>query len=214
MKKVIEIDECSSCNHLLGDRVQCKKCHKIYEMINLELPPLSQKKEELIPVHVHSYVEADILPSEDQLYTKHSFKKLIEWGPKYMLGLKEIDDQHYEIVKLINQIHESVNSGVRDHKFVLSVLKQLDAYVSHHFSTEEKIFVATKYPGMDQQKREHRVFSAQVRELHKQFEKSFFDLRSVLRFMVGWFMEHTQGSDRNFVTYWKEQSHKSGGKGE
>lgn len=195
-KEVLSIPRCSLCDETAADRVKCTQCGKTFEMVCLEDEACNHSS-----VAVASEGPG---PKDEALYGNPHSKKLIEWGEKYMLGLKEVDDQHFEIVRLINSIHESVNSGARDHDFVLKILKTLDKYVDEHFAFEEKLFRAAKYPGLDQQLREHRIFSVQVKELHTQFEKSFFDLRSVLRFMVGWFMEHTQGSDKQFVAFWKE----------
>lgn len=207
-KEALSISRCSLCDETVADRVICTKCGKQFEMVCLDFDAFAPVGKDQEEKNEKQQANSSGNDAPSDLYVHHNPKILIEWSEKYELGLKEIDDQHHGIADLINRIHESVNSGARDHDFVLKVLKSLDKYVAEHFAYEEKLFRAAKYPGIDQQMREHRIFSAQVKELHTQFEKSFFDLRSVLRFMVGWFMEHTQGSDKDFVAYWKEQAKK------
>lgn len=187
MNKVKVITSCPKCNPDEESELKCNSCGTFYRL------------------HEVPFMESQIEERHDssQEYWHKNTKPLLEWCEDYMLGIKEIDEQHKSIVDIINEVHIAIQQGTRNHKFITEILKRLDIFVRDHFSYEEKLFQAANYDEMEQQKKEHRIFSRQVKELHDEFAEEFFDLRSVLKFMVGWFLEHTQGSDRRFVEFWK-----------
>lgn len=126
---------------------------------------------------------------------------LWEWKEKYELGIENIDNQHKQILILINKIFNALKHSSRDKRFIEMVLNTLDAYVKEHFRFEEKLHAATKYPLTQDHKKQHRLFEQKVSSLNEKFTKEFFDLRDVLDFLMGWFLEHTQDSDKQFSKF-------------
>ncbi|MCL2025714.1 MAG: hypothetical protein FWG92_02785 [Leptospirales bacterium] len=67
---------------------------------------------------------------------------IIEWNNSHSIGIKAIDRQHMKLVELTNKLFGSCLSGQEKTKFssiFLNSIHEIIAYVSYHFSTEEKI---------------------------------------------------------------------------
>lgn len=67
------------------------------------------------------------------------------WGPKLILGINEIDEQHKELVSIINQRHKSMKQkkGLQKSGEVLTSLAE---YTTFHFAHEEDLFTKFGYP--------------------------------------------------------------------
>ena len=58
--------------------------------------------------------------------------QLIQWSEKYVVGIQKIDDEHKQIVQLLNQLHASLSSG-KNTEILNSTLNQLVEYTLWHF---------------------------------------------------------------------------------
>ena len=72
-------------------------------------------------------------------------KRYIIWEDKYKTGYKRIDDQHLELIEIINDLYDCMdNKDSEDEKLkeeFKKVLRRTVDYVAYHFSYEEKIIV-------------------------------------------------------------------------
>ena len=66
------------------------------------------------------------------------------WGPEYMLGIGEIDDQHAKLVALINKQHKFMKLQKSNGKSG-EILKELTDYTEYHFKYEETLFETYVY---------------------------------------------------------------------
>lgn len=82
-----------------------------------------------------------------------------EWDDSYSVGIRSIDLQHRELIKLINRLHDLRERGGD----LLAVLKRLDWYVQHHFSFEESLMRGAGYPRLKEHIKEHREFERWLR---------------------------------------------------
>ena len=123
----------------------------------------------------------------------------MEWAPKYDLGLEIIDQQHEHIIDILNRLHISVCLGKQDEKLTPKIFSDLLDYTIEHFLSEEKLQKSTHYPGLALHQQQHKNFILATTTLGKQHGP--MDLIPVLDFFKGWFIDHTQGSDRLFVNY-------------
>ena len=135
-------------------------------------------------------------------------KLLVDWKDDYNLGIPEVDEQHRHLAYLVNLLHDVAHRGHQRKGFIGDILKELDEYVVYHFKYEESIFRAAKYPRLREHHREHQTFSKSVNNLHVEYEKTGCSVNHALQFVYGWFIEHTQGSDRRFAEYWHRQLEK------
>jgi len=123
----------------------------------------------------------------------------VEWIDKFALGINEIDDQHKLLIGIMNKICTALNEG-KEKEVIGDVLKEMDDYAHAHFALEEKYFDEFNYEKTDEHKAWHKAFSAKVQNLMNSLAE---DPESVsidtISFLGGWFIDHTQTFDRDYV---------------
>ena len=129
--------------------------------------------------------------------------EILPWKQAYCVGVANFDGHHRELVRLINEFHESMAMG-RSREIHEYVLTRLIKYAADHFRAEESVMQANAYSGLEVHKAEHRKFMHTV----KHFQKDFLAGRSVptidlMMFLRDWFSQHTQGTDQRYVPFLK-----------
>lgn len=129
------------------------------------------------------------------------------WDDSFVLGIDEIDEQHRTIVEQFTSFSEAIQAGTA--KEVLTETAHfLVQYAQKHFVTEEGYMQKYEYPRIDEQRREHREFTADAEELVKKIEEegASRELAAALTGkMVRWVIQHIRNHDRDMVNYVKER---------
>ncbi len=132
---------------------------------------------------------------------------LIIWDEQYLLGIKEIDEQHKQLADCINQFHAAFvvdnNSMVFD-----EILNTLKKYIKTHFKYEQKLMKKFNYPETDEHIQEHESFKAKIIEI----EKTYLATKSnpgadVLGFLIDWMLTHILEIDYRLTEYILNSSH-------
>ncbi|GFK93054.1 Bacteriohemerythrin [Fundidesulfovibrio magnetotacticus] len=126
---------------------------------------------------------------------------VIQWEERMSVGVYLIDEQHRELVGLINAIDHAVDRGAgRDE--VSRYIRRFYDYTTTHFKTEESLMDHATYPEYFTQVREHLDCSLKALEFHRRFvEESDFDLKAFLDYIVAWFINHTVGIDQTLADH-------------
>lgn len=132
---------------------------------------------------------------------------LLEWNEKMMLNIGSIDDQHKQLVGMLNELYAGFKAG-RARDLVGPVLKRLVDYTATHFKYEEDLFDRTGYPETKQHKAEHANLVKRVLEAQRKFEadRSAVLSQDLMLFLRNWLVDHIMGTDRRYVPHM--QSHK------
>lgn len=129
----------------------------------------------------------------------------IEWNDeKFGLGIEEIDNQHKNLVEIINTLSDSVDAGESD-KVLRKTFNALLEYSKEHFSTEEKYMLRFGFEGYEKHLEEHRYFSVRVFEFEEKLamESAFLD-KEILLFLGGWLIHHVSHIDRKYIDCFKK----------
>ncbi len=87
----------------------------------------------------------------------------LEWKVTYSVGATELDDDHKQLIDLINRIDEAGRQGLAlDH-----VLYDLTHYARSHFEREENRLRAVDYPGLEDHCAEHQAFIEWLRAVEQ-----------------------------------------------
>lgn len=123
----------------------------------------------------------------------------LEWRPDFELGLNDIDTQHKRLVGLINSLHDSMAMGAPQEELA-DILRDLVQYTRIHFSYEENVMRARRYPLLAKHMREHEELAAQVTRFRADFCAGRIALSiSLLNFLKTWLREHILQSDRAYA---------------
>lgn len=136
----------------------------------------------------------------------------LEWNKETMgLGIKLIDDQHKELLNIINKLSTSINEHSQAND-ILVIVDELINYATYHFSTEEKIFDEFNYNETINHKKEHEVFVKKFLKIKDRIktDKAYLNQNSIeiaediFSYIINWFLNHIVCSDRKYVELFKE----------
>ena len=92
----------------------------------------------------------------------------IKWENRFNTGYKRVDDQHKELVNILNKLYILVMNKDISKEDVAeelnNIIKDTVDYVAYHFSTEEAIMKAVDYSRFKPHVSKHRNFTNKVLE--------------------------------------------------
>lgn len=139
-----------------------------------------------------------------------------KWSDTYSVNIPTIDEQHQELVNILNQLFVSVSKR-EGSKVIAGILDALMDYTQTHFTLEERLMEEAGYPDVESHKLEHKKLIGQLDQLCKKYmleEKPiYFELLSFLR---NWLKQHILGCDSKYssalqlegysTTAWEKQA--------
>jgi hemerythrin len=123
----------------------------------------------------------------------------IVWRPEFSVGVEEIDNQHKELLNLVNDsINHSTGNAESERNFFDTIIRIGVNYLQNHFSTEEQIMVKTAYQNYDAHKKEHDDMIKTVSDMIDDIEsgKTPLNLLRFSLFLRDWFLNHIPTFDK------------------
>ena len=126
---------------------------------------------------------------------------LFNWNASYSVNVRELDEQHKVLIKLINELHDAMKVG-KGKEALGPVLKELVDYTVYHFGHEEKLFSGNGFPDSKQHKEIHAKLVEQVRDIQRNYESGNTVLTmEVMNFLKEWLSGHIMGTDKKYSSY-------------
>ena len=126
--------------------------------------------------------------------------------PKYSIGIDEMDAQHANLIRLIDEFRSVGSDHLLDQtgfQAARRALEKLLVYVKSHFSSEEKLIAKHNYPALEAHKKQHRELEAGVSKLLDQINEhasSSTPLKLNL-FLTVWLLEHIMQDDDKYAQF-------------
>lgn len=128
---------------------------------------------------------------------------LFTWSDKFIIGIKEIDQQHKQIVDLINTLSDSRGADEHD-KSLHNIINDLISYTKKHLSYEENLLKEHNYPDFTSHKLEHDRLVSQAIDLQKKYILGNTNLYTDLAILLNdWLAEHILVIDKKYVPFLK-----------
>lgn len=127
----------------------------------------------------------------------------ISWDTSLETGDPEIDDQHRELFRRIDQLLAATRDR-RARTEVGRLLTFLGDYVVIHFKAEEQLMVAANYPELEAHRHEHQRFVDEYARIFEDYRADGPGPIFVIKFgnrVTGWLCEHICRTDRRFVDH-------------
>ena len=128
----------------------------------------------------------------------------IDWEPKYSVGHNEIDQQHRQLIDMINKLHTAMKSG-QGAREAEAIVDEMVNYSKFHFETEENLMKVFGFIGLLTHKAEHAAFIKQAGDFQTQFSAGKVSLSiEILNFLKDWLTKHILGTDLKYSTMFKK----------
>ncbi len=129
---------------------------------------------------------------------------ILIWDGSLATGIEEIDTQHKELFRIVNNFHDKLLDD-RVQFALVEALDSLRGYAKYHFRTEEAYMRRYGYPDFDAHNAEHEKFTADIetfKEKHQNDpEAAHIELQC---FMLNWLIAHIQFKDLKLIPFFKQ----------
>lgn len=122
------------------------------------------------------------------------------WKDEYSVGNELLDAQHRGLIDLVNRLDGDEPLG--------RVLEELAGYAEMHFRDEEDLVEAAGYPGLTQQKNQHKAFQAWLdRTLNscRSGGEASVARRDLYAYLSIWIANHLMVYDAAFTPWLEKQ---------
>lgn len=129
------------------------------------------------------------------------------WTSDLATGIEEIDSQHKELFRRINNLLDACSRG-RGKGEVGEVLRFLEDYIVSHFAAEERYMQEYLYSGTTSHMKEHREFMNKFFHLKELFETDGPGVHIVIstnHIIVDWLRTHIRKLDKALAVFLKER---------
>jgi hemerythrin len=127
---------------------------------------------------------------------------LMQWSDAFNTGIGEVDGQHKTLVDLLNRLNQAIVER-KGSQACADVLGQLVGYTKVHFSLEEGMMKASRYPAFENHRKQHEELLAQVAAFQQKLAQGKGAITfELLHFLQMWLTKHINESDKRFGQYY------------
>jgi hemerythrin len=128
---------------------------------------------------------------------------LIQWSDRYSVGVSTLDNQHRQLIGILNDLHEAMSTA-RGKDVQNGIVQKLGTYAATHLETEEKLLKAQAYPTFVQHKAQHDAYIAKMKEFQDQLRKGEGGVPvALMTFLKDWWTKHILTTDKEYSAYLK-----------
>lgn len=123
------------------------------------------------------------------------------WNPTLSTGIKQIDEQHKQLLDKIGELLSLAKSSENVDK-VKEIINFLDNYVKYHFSTEEAIMKTKNYSETTQHLAQHNYFNTEFLKIKEILRNKGITLELKLKLnnlLSEWFIKHISHVDKKLI---------------
>ncbi|GBD88232.1 bacteriohemerythrin [bacterium BMS3Abin03] len=129
----------------------------------------------------------------------------IIWDESFSVGIQEIDEQHKELVRMINKLIGREDISV-DSETISDILNEMTQYAGYHFQTEEQYMIEYDYPDYLSHKKQHTEFKKKTVAfcLDTMSYKETIP-KEILTYLKTWLVHHILKVDMKYKSFFKEK---------
>ncbi len=130
---------------------------------------------------------------------------LFEWSEDYSVDVEKFDEQHKNMVEILNDLHGAMKEGKSKEKLE-DILQRLEDYTSYHFGDEEKYMSKYDYPEMDEHEEQHENFVEKVKEFREKHHQGKMTVSmEMMDFLKDWLKNHIKGTDMKYSEFFQDK---------
>jgi len=135
---------------------------------------------------------------------------IINWDGKYATGIELIDNQHKELIELINQLHNACLAGGETVGTTFKeAMSRMVEYVRFHLSTEQELLQRIKFPDYPNHKKQHDTLIKSILDAAKDYsDGKKFVPNAFVRTLKDWVLSHIAVYDKAYALYVVDQRKK------
>jgi hemerythrin-like metal-binding protein len=130
----------------------------------------------------------------------------IEWNPRWSSGNTTIDSQHKTLVEQLNNLQEMVRNQTST-EAISYLLDDMVAGLKQHFSDEEFFLEKSRYPDLENHKKEHVDLAKTAQKICDDFKKNGIQREEVVPLIINnILMGHLLTHDNNYFSHFLQKN--------
>jgi len=130
----------------------------------------------------------------------------IEWTEDFSVGISKFDDQHKEIIRLINELYESLADKSDDQRMRMTdIAERLCNYTYTHFLEEEVEMYRCGFPQYESHKENHDKLTSLARDFLVRIMASETGLKKLcielIATLSAWLKVHIKETDKRYSAH-------------
>lgn len=126
---------------------------------------------------------------------------LIIWDKTYATGIASVDQEHQQLINLINRLHNAMLGGTA-YAEMERYLDEMIEYTRFHFETEEELMRAEGYPELESHRKQHSAFIVRTEEFADRLKNQKVGLSiAVFSYLKDWLTSHILDVDHRMVPH-------------
>ena len=127
--------------------------------------------------------------------------QLLKWSSELELDLPDIDNQHKQLINMINELNIAIEYN-QPNSIMLPLVDRLQEYARTHFKAEEDIFTTYAYPDRATHEAEHATFIDSIKYIRRQCELIDTPMSTRIRdFLLSWLCNHIKTKDKEYKRF-------------
>ena len=130
----------------------------------------------------------------------------VQWSEKFSVGVRELDQQHQQLIKLLNILISTQGTTNTHSETISDTLKAMTRYAQVHFKAEESLMEVYGYPGLEEQKMQHRDFRKKTVAFSTATTFGVDQIpEALLEYLVDWLTHHILEDDMAYRSFFKDK---------
>ena len=132
--------------------------------------------------------------------------EIVIWSEQFSVGVRELDQQHQQLIKLLNILISKQGTTNTHSETVSDTLMAMTRYAQTHFKTEERLMEAYGYPGLEDQKMQHRDFRKKTVGFSTATTFGIDQVpEDLLTYINNWLVHHILEEDMAYKAFFKDE---------
>ncbi|HNX76735.1 MAG TPA: bacteriohemerythrin [Candidatus Rifleibacterium sp.] len=130
----------------------------------------------------------------------------LKWHESLSVGCELIDNQHQELIKLVNELEGSLSAGLSPELLAKS-LRFIVNYTRFHFSAEEELMASLGFAELKQHKEIHNELIQKVTDILVQMKEGKKpDFVELVAYFTFWVKKHVMEEDQKIGVFWRQKN--------
>ncbi|HBF34798.1 TPA: hypothetical protein DDW35_09570 [Candidatus Sumerlaeota bacterium] len=128
----------------------------------------------------------------------------INWDASLELDLPQIDNDHRELVKMVNRLQVAMEAHA-EKGILADIFSRLTEYATTHFKTEEQFMAKIAYSDLQAHIQLHRSFVVKIFQMTEDYLSDKETGNNLLEFLKFWWVAHIKSEDYKYLVEYRNK---------
>jgi hemerythrin-like metal-binding protein len=130
----------------------------------------------------------------------------INWSVRYSVGVAKLDEQHKQIIGMLNRLVTSPESRDANSETISEILTTMTRYSLEHFKTEEGLLKEHGYPDLEKHRQEHIAYRKKAIDFSTATSLGVESVPQILvTYLFEWWTNHILEEDMKYKSFFAEK---------